>query len=156
MGKAVSVKLIGDQELKKVLDMLGKSGRPALLPAARAGADVIEVLANTRAPGPHIITGNEKQEGGTAEVEIGPDEEHWHYRFLEFGAGPHEITGDPLVFKGKGGIIRTNKVNHPGIPAAPFLRNTADEKKNAAADAAGEVFRAKIEEIRRRYGLNND
>ena len=155
MGKAVSVEIKGDAALKRVLDMLGKAGRPALLPAARAGAAPIQMTANTRAPGPHIITGNEKQEGGTAEIDIGPDEEHWAYRFLEFGAGPHEITGDPLVFKGKGGIIRIGKVNHPGIAAEPFLRNTADEKKDEARDEAGKVFLAKIEEIRRRYGSND-
>jgi HK97 gp10 family phage protein len=150
MAKAISVKLIGADELKKVLDELGKAGRPALLPAARAGGEVIKDTANTRAPGPHIITGNEKQEGGTAEIEIGPDEEHWHYRFTEFGASAHEITGDPLVFKGKGGIIRTTKVNHPGMKAEPFLRNTADEKKDQVKNAAGKVFWEKIESIRRK------
>ena len=154
MGKAVSVKLIGDKELKSILDQLGKEGRVALLPAARAGGDVIKDVANNRAPGPHIIMGNEKQEGGTAEVEIGPDEEHWHYRFTEFGASPHEITGDPLVFKGEGGIIRTPKVNHTGMEARPFLRNTAAEKKKPARDAAGSEFLKRIMRIWNRNGSN--
>lgn len=42
---------------------------------------------------------------------------------VEFGTGPHEITGDPLVFEGRDGeLVFTDRVMHPGTPAQPFMR----------------------------------
>lgn len=145
--KMITTSLKGDQELKDKLDQLGKRGRAALLPAARAGAAVIEMEAEILAPGPHIVTGNEKTEGGVAEIEIGPDEEHWEYRFVEYGATEHEIKGNPLVFEGKKGLIITRKVNHPGLAAKPFMRPAAVRKQDAAKDAAGKVFKAEIDKL---------
>lgn len=137
----------GDQALKDKLDQLGKRGRVALLPAARAGAAIIEDAAELLAPGPHIITGNEKTEGGMAEIEIGPDEEHWAYRFIEFGATDHEIKGNPLVFEGDSGLVITRRVNHPGLTARPFLRPAADRNKKEVSEAAGKVFKSEIAKL---------
>lgn len=145
--KTISLELTGDRELKSKLDALGVRARAALLDAAKAGAEVIEAAAEPNAPGPFIIIGNEKVEGGVASVEIGPDEEHWYFRFFEFGATQHEIKGSPLVFEGDAGLVVTRKVGHPGMAAEPFLRPAADEKKDAAKDAAGQVFRAEIERL---------
>lgn len=44
---------------------------------------------------------------------------------VEFGTQPHVITSNdgPLVFRGEDGeLVFTNKVDHPGTPAQPFLR----------------------------------
>lgn len=143
----VTVKLEGDKELKRKLDLLGRRARAALLKAAEAGADVVETAAEQRAPGPHIAIGNQKVEGGRAEVDIGPDKEHWHYQFFETGATAHEISGSPLVFEGEQGLIVTKRVNHPGMPAEPFLRPAIDGKREEAKDAAGEVFKAEIDKL---------
>ena len=70
MAKGVTIKLEGDKELKRKLDLLGRRARGALLKAAEAGAEVIENAAEQRAPGPHIVIGNQKIDGGRAEVDI--------------------------------------------------------------------------------------
>lgn len=144
---SVSVDLNGDEELKKKLAALKGMARGVLLDAAKDGAEIIRRMADGRAPGPHIEIGNEKVDGGVAEVHIGPDKEHWFYRFFEFGAGSHEIKGSPLVFEGDTKTVVTKKVNHPGMPAKPFLRNTAAEKKDETKNKIGEVFKRGINRI---------
>ncbi|AUV81255.1 hypothetical protein C2R22_05920 [Salinigranum rubrum] len=42
-------------------------------------------------------------------------------REVEFGTGPHTITGDPLRFTVDGEVVFATEVNHPGTPAQPFL-----------------------------------
>ena len=145
----MSLKLIGDKDLKRKLDQLGVKARVALLPAARAGAKPIQRVANQKAPGPNIVTGNEEVEGGRAEISIGPDKEHWYYGFFEFGATEHEIKGKPLLaFEGDSGPVITKRIkSHPGMPAEPFLRPAADSQKNAAKDEAGKVFRVEINKL---------
>src|SRR4030067_1033142 len=145
--RGVTIKLEGDKELNRKLDQLGARARGALLDAAEAGAEVIEAAAEQKAPGPHIVTGNQKVEGGRAEVDIGPDKEHWYYQFFETGATAHEIAGSPLVFEGDKGLIVTRKVNHTGMPAEPFLRPALSEKSEAAKDAAGERFKPEIDKL---------
>ncbi len=145
--KILTTRFSGDKELKDKLDQLGKRGRAALLPAARAGAQVIEMEAEILAPGPHIYTGNEKIDGGVAEIEIGPDEEHWAWRFFEFGATEHEIKGSPLVFEGEHGLVITKSVNHPGMTAKPFMRPAAVRKEVEAGKEAGKVFKSEIDKL---------
>lgn len=145
--RGVTIKLEGDKELKRKLDLLGRRARGALLKAAEAGAEVIEDAAEQRAPGPHIVIGNQKVEGGRAEVDIGPDKEHWHYQFFETGATAHEISGSPLVFEGEKGLVVTKRVDHPGMPAEPFLRPALSDKREDAKDAAGRVFKAEIDQL---------
>ena len=145
--RGMTIKLEGSQELKRKLEQLKGRARGALLKAAEAGAEVIEAAAEQKAPGPHIATGNQKVEGGRAEVDIGPDKEHWHYQFFETGATSHEITGSPLVFEGEKGLVVTKRVDHPGMPAEPFLRPAMSEKREAAKDAAGQVFKAEIDKL---------
>jgi HK97 gp10 family phage protein len=147
MAKRVTIKIEGDKELKRKLDLLGRRARGSLLKAAEAGAEVIEAAAEQKAPGPHIATGNQKVEGGIAEVSIGPDKEHWHYQFFETGATGHEITGSPLIFEGKTGLVVTKRVDHPGMQAEPFLRPALSERSEAAKDAAGRVFKSEIDQL---------
>lgn len=145
--KMITTRFKGDKELKDKLEMLGKRGRAALLPAARAGAQIVEMEATLLAPGPHIITGNEKTEGGMAEIEIGPDEEHWAWRFVEFGATEHEIKGNPLIFEGEHGLVVTKSVKHPGLTAKPFMRPAAVRKEVEAGQAAGKIFKEEIDKL---------
>lgn len=171
--KMISTRIEGDAELKRKLKILGTRGREALMPALHAGADVIETEAERRAPGPHIVRGNEVLTGGMAEIEIGPDEAHWHYRYAEFGASPHEITGkkesytlfkarsskkkgetpEPrkvlgsMVFQGRNGLVVTKRVSHPGRKAKPFLRNTMTEKQDQTVEEIGKLFKAEIDKL---------
>jgi HK97 gp10 family phage protein len=97
--------------------------------------------------GTEIFLGNQKLGDGTAEVDIGFDEEKWFLRFFEFGASDHEIKGAPLAFEGESGLVITGSVQHPGMPAKPFMRPAADNKKDEARDAAGDVFRKEIDKL---------
>ena len=89
----VLAKLEGADQLEKRLKAMEKKARDTLMDEmADAGVPVIEDPANRDAPGPHVIHKVTKRTKTSIEISIGPDEAHWHYRFSEFGAGPHEIT----------------------------------------------------------------
>jgi HK97 gp10 family phage protein len=75
--------------------------------ALQAGGDVIHDAAEARAPGPHIVTkivtGAELMQGwkssaaaqglkpGSLYIIIGPDKDHWYYRFAEYGIKAHGV-----------------------------------------------------------------
>ena len=149
-SKGTQIKLEGIDELRKKLDQLQSRVDDAMLDAARAGAKVIVDEANSNAPGPHVVVGNEQTQENEASVEIGPDEEHWYYRFFETGATAHEIKaakGSALAFEGSAGDVITRSVDHPGMAANPFLRPAMEDKEEAAKNAAGKEFRREIERI---------
>lgn len=149
----VNLKITGERDLKRKLDELGAKARGALLKAAQAGGEVIQADANGSAPGPHVVVGNGKVEGGRAEVSIGPDKEHWYYQFFETGASEHEIKGSrkrkgkAIAFEGDDGLVVTGSVDHPGIEAKPFLRPAIDRRKEQARDRAGKVFKEEIDRM---------
>lgn len=143
----VSVRLEGGEELLRKLERLDVNVKGALRAAGEAAADVIQGVANSRAPGPHVETDVLRATGSFVEVAVGPDKEHWYYRFHETGAAPHEITGSPLAFEGDVGTVITSQVAHTGMAAAPFLRPAMDEKQDDAVDAAGDRLRLAVEAV---------
>lgn len=147
-SKVSKVRIIGDKELKAKLELLKGRARAALMTSAEAGSEPIRGEMQTLSPhGNEIFLGDQKLGDGTAEVDIGFDEEKWYLRFFEFGASDHEIKGSPLVFEGDSGLVTTGSVQHPGMPAKPFMRPAADNKKSEAVEAAGEVFRKEIDKL---------
>lgn len=142
-----TVKVIGTEELNRKFRELLSETKKVLQEAAEAGADVMQAAANDKAPGRHIETHVSKRRALWAEVEIGPDREHWYYQFLEFGAQPHSIGPHKARmlrwFDSKGPIF-ARVVAHPGIPAEPFLRPAFDESQDKARDAAGEVIKRAV------------
>ena len=150
MADKITVKIEGGEELKRRLKKLGQAAAgAALVKAGEAGAKVLQKAANSRAPGPHIEAEVVKADADSVQVEIGPDKEHFYYRFFEMGAAPHDIHGNPLVFEGREGTVFTPGVRHPGMGARPFLRPALDEKQDAAVKAAGDVLRSKIDKVAR-------
>lgn len=148
MSDQIRVELEGGEELRAKLQELGQKAAGVLEKAGQAGADVIVRAANERAPGPHIES--EVVEVGTSSVvvAVGPDDDHWYYRYVEFGAGPHDIQGHPLVvFYGDEGLAFRPGVRHPGMGARPFLRPAIDESEDAAIAALSEVLRREIEKV---------
>ena len=142
MGRSnISVKVDGGEGLIRKLEAMGKNVSDELEPAALAGAGVIQIAANMRAPGPHVEMDVAERGDRRVSVDIGPDEAHWYYRFFETGAGPHEITGSPLVFPGREGTVVTGRVMHPGMAASPFLRPAMDEQKDNAVETYGKQIR---------------
>ena len=81
---------------------------------------------------------------GRAVAEIGPDADHWYYRFAETGAGRHEIKAAPggaLVFEGREDTQFAKKVDHPGFAARPFLRPAIEGRQSDATHAAAAELR---------------
>jgi HK97 gp10 family phage protein len=150
MPDTISVKLEGGEELLEALRQIDANMKAALRSATLAGAQPIADAANSMAPGPHIETEVVSATTGEATVAIGPDKEHWYYRFQETGAAAHEITGSPLFFEGRAGLIRTASVTHPGVAAKPFLRPAHDAKGDDARDELGAALRVEIEKVKGR------
>jgi HK97 gp10 family phage protein len=144
MAKGFRAEIKGDEEFYAKLRSMASQMSSVLEEAAQAGADVFKDEANHNAPGPHIDTELVKKTRGFAEMDIGPDDEHWYYRFFETGAGPHEITPDEtggLQFPGAiGEMIVRVVVSHQGMGAKPFLRPAFDDKKGQADEATGQKF----------------
>lgn len=145
---SVKVQLVGDKELKQKLQRMGQAVVRINRAAAEAGAKVILSAAAPKAPGPHLEMEVVRSDENQAEVNIGPDKEHWYYQFIETGAQPHEISPKnrkALAFPGADGEMVTKIVHHPGFAARPFLRPAMQNNQDQARDAAGERFRAEIE-----------
>lgn len=161
----VKFEVKGGKELAAKLRALGADAKAALIEADTAGANVILDAANAVAPGPHVVFQITKKSATSVEVSIGPDKEHWYYRFFELGAGPHEIVAglsarrqvrlahggrapkqelqtvtkeSNLSFQGNNGLVIIHEVSHPGMAARPFLRPAIDmNKDNAVSTVMG-------------------
>lgn len=145
---SVTVRLEGGEELLRKLSQLDLNVRRELRAAGVAGAEVVKAVANGMAPGPHVEINVERAAGTVVEVAIGPDAEHWYYRFHERGAVAHEIRGAALLaFDGASGLVITPRVSHPGMAAQPFLRPAMDESDGTASDAMGARLRAAVESV---------
>ena len=134
----------GGEKLLAKLQRMGVDVDKALEAAAVAGATVIAKGANPRAPAPLIDVEVVERSRGHVEVDIGPPDEKWYWRYKETGAAPHEITGTPLAFEGDEGLIITGGVAHKGMAADPFLRPAFDSERDRATDAVGDDLRKAV------------
>lgn len=140
----VSVKIEGADEVAAELRQIGRRAGQVLEAGALAGADVVAGDANRRAPGPNIHAEVVERSQSSVTVDIGPDEEHWYYKFFETGTQPHRITPlnrKALRFEVGDEEIFALAVQHPGMAAQPFLRPALDENADGAAGAAGQALR---------------
>jgi len=144
----LTVRLEGDKELIKELKRLGVDVRAALDDALREGAEVVQRAANPKAPGEHIEIGDAQVRGDGGEIKVGPDDDHWYYRFVETGAAAHTVGASGQVLKLFGEDFVTGSVEHTGFSARPFLRPALDENEGKAQDAMGDELRKAIEKGR--------
>ncbi len=177
------------RKLRKLEDVVRKD---VVKRALDAGGVIIEASAKQKAPGPYIdhmvMTGaqlSKRWRSAGAQgikpdalyVAIGPDKDHWYYRFAEFGVQAHGVKrkrtrGLQQALKGaatrqdrravrksfagrtpamrfwiNGKLIFTRKVR--GQPKKPFLRPAADSQGPTAIKAVGEVLKVEIEKAAR-------
>ena len=145
-----TVRIEGLEELQGKLRRLGSSVEAVLVVGATEGAKVIRDEARGRGPGPHIEVELKKSSADYAEVSIGPDDEHWYYRFFESGVGSHEIKPSKkkaLKFAGREGETVRRRVVHVGMGAKPFLRPAIEAGKGAATDKVREILKRAIEAV---------
>lgn len=141
---SIEVRLEGGEDLLKAIADADLSVRSVLRAAVLAGGRVVADAAAGSAPGPEIVAEVLQASAAGVEVGIGPDKEHWHYQFSETGAAAHEITGTPLQFEGREGLIRTASVSHPGMAARPFLRPAHDGTLGEQERTLGDHLRAAL------------
>ena len=140
----ITVSLEGGEDLLKAIRDADMSVRSVLRAATLAGGRVVADAAKGSAPGPEIIAEVLEASAAGVEVGIGPDKEHWHYQFLETGAAAHEITGTPMIFQGREGMVKTARVSHPGMAARPFLRPAHDSTQREQEDTLGAHLKAAL------------
>ena len=144
MAKPFRMTIKGDKELLDKIAKMGNQISGVIEDAALTGAEEFQDRAKSLAPGPHVEMETVKKTKTQAEVDIGPDDEHWYYRFFETGTAPHEITPSiagalEFMFAGEL-IVRAIVKKHPGMPAQPFLRPAFDEKRKDAGNRTGDRF----------------
>lgn len=143
----VVVRIEGGEVLLRRLHELGVNVQDVLEAATVAGAELVREAAEGRAPGPHVERETVRRSQERCEVDVGPDKEHWYYRFAETGARAHGISGDPLVFEGSSGLVVTRHVDHPGTPQRPFLRPAMDGNEGEVEKRMGDHFLGAVEKV---------
>lgn len=142
----INTSLTGEKELLSDLKRLGVDTLALKKSAVAAGGNAIKGLALQRAPGPHLDV-DVKGTATGARANIGPDKEHWYYSFFETGAVAHAEKpgkGKLMAFEGENGEVFTTHVEHPGMPAQPFLRPAIDEGEDVAVGAVATVLRRAV------------
>jgi HK97 gp10 family phage protein len=148
------VKLEGGDALLKALREADGNVRKAQRGAIRAGGELIKAEAQRLAPASRrakrVVLQVSSPRKGVVEARVKPSKRAWYLKFFETGVGQHEIpsAGKRLVFEGREGLVVTNTVVHPGMPARPFLRPAIDGQHDAAVAAVGESLRQALEEAR--------
>ncbi len=145
-----SVQIKGGEALLRKLKALDADVGKALTRATLAGAEQIADAAAPLAPTPRIAAEVEKAGANYTTVHVGPPDDKWYWKFIEFGAGPHGIPG-PLRLEIEGELRLVAGASHPGMSAQPFLRPawdaTAQGEDSRAVRTVGAVLNAVILEL---------
>ena len=150
----LGVKLEGGEQLLKDLRAAGGNVRKSLRAASKAGGEVIRQAADDAAPPTRykkrVLAKASFPKKDVCEVTIKLSKKAWYLKFFETGATSHEIASarGALAFEGEVGLIVTKSVQHPGMPASPFMRPAFDEKGPEAEKKLGEVLRQAVVDAR--------
>jgi len=166
MAVKISLDRASFADFKRTLKKLERVARKEVIESAlTAGGTIIHRAAQSRAPGKiemQLIGGRTLRKKVDAKfskvvkanaklMAIGPDAEHWYYRFFEFGATKHEIRvrkAKALRFEGNEGIVFAKRSKQTGgVRMRPFLRPAVDGNKAAAVDAMITVLRREINKV---------
>jgi HK97 gp10 family phage protein len=145
MSIRVTAKIEGGEQLLRALKEMDADLDRVLEAAALEGAEVIREAAISRAPGDHIEVEVKEVKRGHATIEIGPDKDHWYYKFFETGTSAHEVR--PVNRKALQITPEAYAMfaSPSGMAARPFLRPAFDEKQAAAEAAVGDKLREAVE-----------
>lgn len=145
-GGAVTVRLEGDEELLAKLRALGLRVQDVLEPAVQAAATIVRDGARSDAPGPHVEMKTTEKNAQRVTVSVGPDKEHWYYRFFERGTAAHGPRYKRIMtWQGDGEMIVAHRVR--GVTARPFLRPSMDSNTAAATAEMGATWRTAVEAV---------
>lgn len=124
-----------DDVMRRINDLDVKMKSRIVRKAARAGINHIRTIARQEAPkDTGLLRRSIKVKvdrirgGGGFVAKIYVSKEAWYARLIEFGVQPHKI--DPLTKKAlKFGGRYYKSVEHPGIPANPFMSRSYSRAK---------------------------
>ena len=147
MTDQITVRIEGGNEIAQWLNEIGVSAGDVLEAATLAAAEAVRVEAQALAPSSDgIEKAVQKKSRKRVEVDVAPDKAHWHLKFFETGTQPHEVRPkDKKALPVPGGAYPFANAHVGGMAAQPFLRPAADTKEDAAAGAAGDVFKRAME-----------
>lgn len=137
----------GLSELQAMLDTLpAKVEKNILRSALRAGAKPVLAAAKAGVP---VRSGKLRDslrittsgKGGTARAAV--TTRLFYAKFVEYGTAAHEIVPQVRSALGFGSVV-TEKVEHPGGGARPFLRPALDGQKEAAVLAAAQQIKKRL------------
>ncbi len=139
MSRAVRIR--GVDRLVKELNRRNVRMSKALERITDAAAEVIDELAEARAPGGIQVDRESREATDTRHVKVvGPPVEQWYAQILESGARPHVVrpkSARAMRFYGRFAAV----VRHPGFSPRPFMRPAVDEGEGRAIQAAGEEIK---------------
>jgi HK97 gp10 family phage protein len=141
----VTAKIEGGEELLRKLRAMSVDVDAELEAAVKDGGEVLRTAANDKAPGPHVEAEIKDSKKGRATIEIGPDKDHWYYRFFETGTAAHEVRPESKQALKLGDDIFAMVANPSGMSARPFMRPAFDEKSGEAEKTVGERLRKAVE-----------
>lgn len=170
MGRNVRARLALDPKSfaahKAALKSLERVVRKEVIEAALlAGGEVIRDAAQSRAPGPielQLTTGRTLKrrvdskfagvlKSNAKVAAIGPDAEHWYYRFFEFGAKAHDIAPkrvQALLLRGiDAAKFAARAIQTGGVKMRAFLRPAVDENGDAAVQAMARVLESELRKV---------
>ena len=142
----MKMELEGFDELEKKFQQMGQEVGRSVDQATKSGAWFVRGRQEARAPEKNVTeVVKETSDNHSAVYWIGLTVKKWFLRFIEFGSQPHEITGEPLAFLGDSGLVVTDKVNHPGMAAHPFIKPSLNRKNSEQVmGRMGKIFWAVI------------
>jgi len=155
------IKIEGGEKLLAEMRALGIRASSALRAAMRAGAGVVQQAAEQRAPyrrRPRKATRTRASvKRDVVTVRVMPTKRRWYLRLVETGTKPHLIRSRKmLAFEGRGGLVVTRVVRHPGARPRPWLRPAFDAARDQAVAAISTRLREYIEQKRRQIVEGND
>ncbi|MEZ4714306.1 MAG: HK97 gp10 family phage protein [Caldilineaceae bacterium] len=122
--------------LKRHNEDVDKALGNILLAAASVVAEAIEA----KAPGDirdDIVIDEPQRQKKRMVVAVGPSDEKWYARFLEFGTRGHQVAASVAKALKIDSDTFRKQVTVSGVNAAPFMRPAADESEQKALAAAG-------------------
>lgn len=149
MSIKVRAEVKGGEELLRKLKEIQLDVKSVLKEAANAGGEVILSAAKDMAPGPHLVMETTESKKTHATVKIGPDKEHWFYRFIESGVVAHEVRPKNRRALQIDESTWAMFAYPSGFPARPFLRPAFDDREKEATDAAGDTLKEAVERTTR-------
>lgn len=149
MADEMRVEIVGLEDVVDALRALGVDMENAVEAIALAAAEPMARTVAAKAPGAigdAIVTETTEKSKKRVTVSVGPSRKAWIARFVEFGTGAHTVTArkqKALKLYGLG--VYRKRVDHPGMPAQPFMRPAFDTGQSASQTAAANAAKKVIE-----------